>query len=294
MPNQNQTSNNNFINMMLVCGIIEDEQELELLKRAKINIFETLNEIKMLIKSNWETWRAPDNKRLESMAYDNLLRLLILYTNYKGHETEEVFISKFLEIAKARSILFKDQLHECIKTCERNSDIFYNLGIIAIKTMPKHKNIETHINKDGSVYFLGGKYKEEDKIGAIILNNQGCEEIKIESIEDEISTLKILLLENKKSGLILLPELNKMVVLSRINKDLKGLSNIEYINFLYHIGVIETRTIRILIKQNLTESKDFKDTIYHIIMHNNKKNAHKLLRGMRCEVEGSRSVKGNG
>ena len=85
-----------------------------------------------------------------------------------------------------------------------------------------------------------------------------------------------------------------MVVLSRINKDLKGLSNIEYINFLYHIGVIETRTIRILIKQNLTESKDFKDTIYHIIMHNNKKNAHKLLRGMRCEVEGSRSVKGNG
>lgn len=266
--------------MMLVCGIIGDEQELELLKRAKINLCETLNEIKVLIKSNWETWRAPDNKRLESMAYDNLLRLIILYKDYKGHETEEVFISKFLEIARARGILFKDQLHECIKTCERNSDIFYSLGIIAIKTMPKHKNIKTHVNKDGSVYFIGGKYKEEDKIGAIIINNQGYEEIKIGSIEDEISTLKILLLENKKSGLILLPKLSKMVVLSRINKDLEGLSNIEYVNFLYHIGAIETRTIRILIKQNLTESKEFKDTIYHIIMHNNKKNTHKLLREM--------------
>lgn len=207
-----------IIDTLLVCGRLDgfEDSEIEIIRNTEVDLRWCMKDIGEIIKAAWETWRPFDKERWGGIVLDNTIRLINLYKGYKGQESEVEFVTKFLDIAWIRAKMFNETLYSCIHACERNEDIFYNMGLIDVGLSISDKyesdklKFRTRVNKeDGSVYFVGRvareekkEFREDKKLGALFMKRVRADDgsraddgidifgPKVENLRDETEMLK--------------------------------------------------------------------------------------------------------
>lgn len=305
-----------IIDTLLVCGRLDGfkDSEIETIRNTEVDLKWCMKNIGEIIKAAWETWRPFDKERWGGIVLDNTIRLINLYKDYKGQESEVEFVTKFLDIAWIRAKMFNETLYSCIHACERNEDIFYNMGLIDVGLSISDKyesdklKFRTRVNKeDGSVYFVGREekkeFREDEKVGALFMRRvkSGTED-KIEifgpkvcNLKDEVEMVKkIASKQSIKRGLgrsidkidtmdwdfVFLPKMNKYLILSEHHKNYKDETNLEYLNFLFTLKMFDTNGLRVLLKGLESIDYDIKDLMYITLLFSYKHSTIEILKKM--------------